>query len=111
MVVTKKKINIIRPTLRHKKRYISFNYSKQLSITTKIKIYLSLFKSLVQNKGLVVANNANITVLAVDESKKEVLVRINMLCLDDFLGSLFLNKDLGLISNITIKSTIMQLKK
>jgi len=111
MVVRKKKINVIRPTLRHKKRYISFNYLKPLPVTTKIKVYLSLFRSLVQDKGLVIANDANITVLSVDESRKEVLVRINMLYLDDFLSSLFLNKDFALITNISIKSTIKQFKE
>lgn len=104
------KINVIRPTLRHKKRYICLKVSNNLDELDKKKISLIFIRNFQKLYGLFSLTNANISVLEVDSKKKTIVIRVNKVNLDQFLSSLFyLNSDFGLIFVQKVSSTIKSL--
>jgi RNase P/RNase MRP subunit POP5 len=108
----KNKINIIRPTLRHKKIYVILSYSKDLSSFNLKNLYDIIEKNLEKTYGIFVSVNINFTLISVDNDKKELFIRINKKYLRNFLSSLFfLKEDFGLISIKKIKTTIKKSKK
>lgn len=106
----KKRLAVIKPTLRHKKRYIEIRlltFPQSLDPKT---IYGSLTKALQKNSGIFVQLETNITIIETDQKLKTVLVRINKECLSDFISSLFFaQSDLGLIKVKALKSTIKKI--
>jgi RNase P/RNase MRP subunit POP5 len=108
----KKKINVIRPTLRHKKRYVTLKFIGSTIIQDKQKIFTLLYKSLQKTNGIFVQISTNITVLDFDSETNIALIRINKDYLSEFLGSLFfLDSDFGEVKVISIDSTIKQVNK
>lgn len=106
----KKKLAVIRPNLRHKKRYIALElltYPKSLDSKT---IYLSLGHALQKQSGIFVQLETNITILEMDSKSKTLLIRVNKEYLEEFVSSLFFaQSDLGLIHINSIKSTIKKI--
>jgi len=108
----KKKINVIRPTLRHKKRYVTLKFIDPVIDLDKQKIFFALYKSLQKSNGIFVQISTNITVLEYDFENTTALIRINREYLSEFLGSLFfLESDYGIIKIISVDSTIKQVNK
>lgn len=108
----KKKINVIRPTLRHKKRYVTLKFIDPIVDLDKQKIFSALYKTLQKTNGIFVQISTNITVLEFDFENTTALIRINKDYLSEFLGSLFfLESDYGVIKVISIDSTIKQVNK
>jgi len=105
----KKKINVIPPTLRMKKRYVILTVSK-LPTTNQvelIKLIISNFESIF---GIFKSINASIILVSFSLDKKEIGLRVNKDNLDDLLTSfLFLEKDFGIIS-IKVAQTIKKSK-
>jgi len=110
MVVAKKKLNVIRPTLRHKKRYVHFSFSKGLSYDA-YNLFMLLNNNFQKIFGIFITAKANITVINLDLEKNEITVRVNRVYLEHFLCSLFfIKRDLGLIVIKKVSSTIKRLK-
>lgn len=107
----KKKLKTIRPTLRHKKRYVLLKLlTKPLSSDLK-KTYHILCNGLQKNSGIFIQIDSNITILEIDTKQNTFLVRVNKEHLEDFLSSLFFSQaDLGLIKVLEIKTTIKKMK-
>jgi len=107
----KKKLAVIRPTLRHKKRYIEIqllSYPQTLDSKT---IYITLTKALQKNSGVFVQLETNITIIDIDTKTKTLLIRVNKEYLEQFISSLFFaQSDLGLIKVKNIKSTIKKIR-
>ncbi|MFA7576127.1 MAG: Rpp14/Pop5 family protein, partial [archaeon] len=91
MVVNKKKLNVIRPTLRHKKRYVHFSFSKEI-LSDPYNLFTILNNNFQKVFGVFLTAKANITVIDLDLEKREVIVRVNKFYLNQFLGSLFFLK-------------------
>ncbi len=109
----KKKLNVIPPTLRDKKRYVSFNVSR---IGPEIQNENDVFRIIIKNfekvHGLFKSVSANITIISFNKQEKEILLRVNKDNLDDLLTSMFFLKDqFSLISIKTISQTIKKSKK
>ena len=104
MVKIKKKLNVIRPTLRHKKIYFKLEFTKEYSNNL-----FSLFLKNYQNIfGLFSLVNANITLMK--STKNTAIVRINKDYKDSFLTSIFyLKQDLGLVYVTKQVSTLKSL--
>jgi len=113
MVIKKKKINVIRPTLRHKKRYIQLKYFTDKDIVlNEIKLYTLFLKNLEKTYGVFINAETNLTIISFDYKKREIIIRINKEYLSEFISSLFLlNNDLGLVIIKKISSTIKQIPK
>ena len=75
MVVAKKKLNVIRPTLRHKKRYVHFSFSKGLSYDA-YNLFMLLNNNFQKIFGIFITAKANITVINLDLEKNEITVRV-----------------------------------
>lgn len=103
----KTKLAVIKPTLRHKKRYVQLQlltYNQSLDARL---IHTILCKALQKQSGIFVQIESNITILETNPKTKELIIRINKEYLDEFIGSLFFaQSDLGLIKVKDIKSTI-----
>ena len=108
----KKKLAVIKPTLRHKKRYVELqllSYPQNIDSKT---IYTTLTKALQKNSGIFIQLETNITVIDVDSKTKTLLIRVNKEYLEQFISSLFFaQSDLGPIKVKNIKSTIKKIKK
>jgi RNase P/RNase MRP subunit POP5 len=106
----KKKLAVIRPNLRHKKRYLAIElltYPQGLDSKT---IYQSFSRALQKQSGIFVQLEANITVIDMDSKSKTLLVRVNKEYLEEFISSLFFaQSDLGLIHIKSLKSTIKKI--
>jgi len=113
MKLQKKKLNVIPPTLRDKKRYVSFTSSKASSeIKNEQDVFRVIVKNFEKTHGLFKSISANLTIISFNKEEKEVLVRVNKDNLDDLLTSLFFLKDqLGLIRIKSIDQTIKKSKK
>jgi len=105
----KKKLNVIPPTLRMKKRYVILKCSK-LSITNQAEILRHIIHNFENIFGMFKSINAGIILVSFSFEKKEITLRVNKDNLDDLLTSfLFLERDFGLIS-IKISHTIKKSK-
>ena len=106
----KTKLGVIRPTLRHKKRYILLKLvNPDISLDSK-KIYSVLTQSLQKSKGIFIQVECNITILEIDNKAKTILIRINKEYIDEFIESLFFaQNELGLIKILEIKNTIKRI--
>jgi RNase P/RNase MRP subunit POP5 len=106
----KKKLAVIRPNLRHKKRYLAIElltYPQGLDSKT---IYQSFSRALQKQSGIFVQLETNITIIEMDSKTKTILIRVNKIYLDKFVASLFFaQQDLGLIKVKNIKSTIKKI--
>ncbi|HRS42385.1 MAG TPA: Rpp14/Pop5 family protein [Candidatus Diapherotrites archaeon] len=106
----KKKLAVIRPNLRHKKRYVHLElltYPHALDSKT---VYSSLSRALQKQSGIFVQLEANITIIEMDFKAKTILIRVNKDYLEEFLASLFFaQQDLGLLKIKNIKSTIKKI--
>lgn len=108
MANIKKRLNVIRPTLRHKKIYLKLSFRKDV---LKEKIFSLFYKNYQNIYGLFYLINCNITLIDFNEDRKEVIFRINKDFLDSFLASLFfLKKDLGLIFVLEKKTTLKSIR-
>lgn len=107
----KTKLGVIRPTLRHKKRYVLIKLiNPEISLESK-KIHSVLTQSLQKTCGIFVQTECNITILEIDTKTQTILIRINKEYLDEFIGSLFFaQNETGLIKVLEVKSTIKKLK-
>ncbi|MFA5745919.1 MAG: Rpp14/Pop5 family protein [archaeon] len=107
----KTKLAVIRPNLRHKKRYVQLQLlTYNQSIDQKI-IHTTLCRALQKQSGIFAQIESNITILETNPKTKELIIRINKEYLDEFIGSLFFaQSDLGLIKIKDIKSTIKKVK-
>jgi len=105
----KKKLNVIRPTLRHRKRYFLLTFTKEFSLNTKIhSLFLKNFEKI---HGLFSLIECNLTVMDFNFENKTVVIRINNNYRSLFLSSLFfLKDDFGLISILKEASTLKSLK-
>jgi RNase P/RNase MRP subunit POP5 len=106
----KKKIQVIKPTQRHKKRYVLIEVSKDIDNYTEKEIFYLFLNSLYYLHGFVVANITNLVLLEANTSKKQILFRVNKEYLDCFLGSLLFVKNVGVVKVVTVKSTIKSFK-
>ena len=105
----KQKINVIRPTLRHKKRYVTLKFIDPVIDLDKQKIFYALYKSLQKSNGIFVQISTNITVLEYNSESFTALVRVNKDYLSEFLGALFfLGEEYGVVKVISVDSTIKQ---
>ncbi len=103
----KKKLNVIRPTLRHKKLYLKLEYTKEYSSN----LYTLLLKNYEKINGLFSSLECNLTVMENDYTTKTMVVRLNKAYKESFLSSLFfLKQDLGLIFVLKEASTLNSLK-
>lgn len=108
----KQKINVIRPTLRHKKRYVTLKFIDPIIDLDQQKIFSALYKSLQKANGIFVQIATNITVLEYNSESFTALVRVNKDYLSEFLGSLFfLGEEYGVVKVISVNSTIKQASK
>ncbi len=106
----KTKLGVIRPTLRHKKRYVLIKLINPEVILDSKKIYSVLTQSLQKACGIFVQTECNITILEIESKSQTLLIRTNKEYLDEFIGSLFFAQaELGLIKILEIKSTIKKL--
>jgi RNase P/RNase MRP subunit POP5 len=129
----KKKLNVIRPTLRHKKKYIELKLLNTNSINNKInnnsnsnsncsyncnklnildayELHKVFYKNFQKVYGLFSQINVNITVIDFNKNNNVILIRINSLYIKEFVSSLFfLNNELGLFKINKIGSTIKSL--
>ena len=110
MKTRKKTINVIRPTLRHKKRYIKLYLSKNdLDKKDLYKVFFNNFKDFY---GKFVCLEANLTIIDFDSKNNFLVFRVNKDFLDEFLGSLFfLNSRFDLVIIKKVSSTIKSLEK
>jgi RNase P/RNase MRP subunit POP5 len=107
----KKKLSVIRPTLRHKKRYILIKLLDTAINFDSKKIYSVLTQALLKNSGLFVQVDTNITILEADVVSKTLLIRINKDYLNEFISSLFFAQaELGLLKIVETTSTIKKIK-
>lgn len=102
----KKKIQVIKPTQRHKKRYVLLKASKDISNYSEKDLFYLFFNNLSHMYGFVSANITNLVLLEVDSNQNTLLFRVNKDYLDYFLGSLLFIKDLGVIRVVSVNSTI-----
>jgi RNase P/RNase MRP subunit POP5 len=120
--MSKKRINVIRPTLRHKKRYVILKFIETNNYNSnnllyknlnKLNIYKIISKNFQKIYGLFQQVNANITILDYNLENKEVLIRVNREYLDKFIGSLLFikNTQLPLFCILEIKNTIKNKKE
>lgn len=109
----KKKIQVIKPTKRHKKRYVLIEVSKDIDKYTEKELYYLFYNSLCFLHGFVLANLTNIVLLEVNnqDKQKQLLFRVNKEHLELFLGSLLFVKDVGVIKVVDIKSTLRSFTK
>jgi RNase P/RNase MRP subunit POP5 len=107
----KKKIKVIKPTQRHKKRYVLIEVTKDISKYTQKDIFYLFFKNVSYFKGFIIANLLNIVVLDVFSNKKQILFRVNKQYIDEFIGSLFFIKDLGAIKVVSITTTFKRIEE
>jgi len=107
----KTKLAVIRPNLRHKKRYVQLQLlTYNQSLDGKV-IHTALCKALQKQSGIFVQIESNITVLEINPKTKELIIRINKEYLDEFIGALFfVQSDLGLLKIKKIESTIKKVK-
>lgn len=106
----KTKLGVIRPTLRHKKRYILIKIINPAIVLDSKKCYSVLTQSMQKNSGIFHQIECNITILDIDLKSQTILIRINKDYLDEFISSLFfVQAELGLIKILEIKSTIKKL--
>jgi RNase P/RNase MRP subunit POP5 len=108
MANIKKRLNVIRPTLRHKKVYLKISFRKEI---LKEKIFFLFSKNYQNTYGLFYLINCNLTLIDFNSNKKEIILRINKDYFDSFLTSIFfLKKDLGAIFILKIKTTLKSIK-
>jgi len=107
MTKIKKKLNVIRPTLRHKKIYVKVKYTKEYSSNL-----FSLFsKNYEKTNGVFSLIDSNLTVMESNLNQKTSIIRLNKSYKDSFLASLFfLKQDLGLIFVLKQVTSIKSLK-
>lgn len=107
----KKKLAVIRPTLRHKKRYVLLELLTFPHNLDSKSIFLSLSRALQKQSGVFVQLDTNITILDADSKTKNILIRVNKEYLEEFISSLFFaQQELGLIKIKSIKSTIKKIE-
>lgn len=105
----KTKLNVIRPTLRHKKRYVLLEFLEKKELDAK-SIHSSLVLNLQKAHGIFTQIETNITVLDFDKKTKTLLIRVNKEYLDEFINSLFFSQtELGLLKILKITSTIKKI--
>ncbi len=103
----KKKLNVIRPTLRHRKIYFKISYSKENNSSP----YLILSKNYENNYGLFSLISSNLTLMDYNKDLKNFVVRINKDYGGLFLSTLFfLKQDFGLIYVQKEASTLKSLQ-
>ncbi len=110
----KKKLNVIRPTLRHKKRYLEIkllNTNKlNLDLLDTAGLHKIFYKNYQKAFGLFNQIEANITIMDFNKDNKTILIRINRFYLNEFISSLFfLKNELNLFKINKISSTIKNL--
>lgn len=106
----KKKLAVIRPTLRHKKRYVLLELLTYPQALDSKSIYLSLSRALQKQSGIFVQQETNITLLEINPNTKTALIRVNKEYLEEFISSLFFaQQELGLIKVNSTKSTIKKI--
>ncbi len=107
----KKRLAVIKPTLRHKKRYLQLQLlTYNQPIDSKI-VQTILYKALQKQSGIFSQIETNITIIDTEQKTKTLLIRINKEYLDTFIASLFFaQSDLGLLKVKDIKSTIKKVK-
>jgi len=107
----KKKLAVIRPTLRHKKRYIQLQLLTYPGVLDSRIAHGILVKALQKQSGVFSQTEANITIIDIDQKSKTILIRINKEYLEQFIASLFFAQpELGLLKVKDIKSTIKKVK-
>jgi RNase P/RNase MRP subunit POP5 len=104
----KKRLNVVPPTLRDKKRYISFSFTKApQEASNEQELSRIIIKNFEKVNGLFKSIKANISLIWLDKDKKEVLIRVNKDNLDELITSLFFLKyQFGLIKINGISQTI-----
>jgi len=103
----KTKLGVIRPTLRHKKRYILLKLINPMVTMEQKKLFSVFTLSMQKASGVFAQVDANITILDIDSKSKTILIRLNKEYIDEFTGSLFFaQNEIGLIKVLEIKSTI-----
>ena len=108
-MIVKKKIGVISPTLRHKKRYVSFSYSNNVDEKG---IGRLLSDNFLRVHGIFANIEANLMIASNDFKHKKLIVRVNKDLLDKFISSLFfLEKELGLVIVESVSSTIKSVSK
>jgi len=109
----KKKLNVIPPTLRDKKRYVLFSFSiVPQGVFSKQDFFRIILKNHEKIYGLFNSISANLNLINFDSNKKEILIRVNKDNLDDFITGLFFLKDqFGLIVIKNISQTIKKASK
>jgi len=109
----KKKLNVIPPTQRDKKRYVLLYLSKIGSdIKNEQEIYKIIIKNFERIHGLFKSVYSNITIISFNKQEKEILIKVNKDYLDDLLTSLFfLKQQFGLVCVKSINQTIKKSKK
>lgn len=108
----KKKLAVIRPTLRHKKRYIQLQLLTFSGVFDSRSLHGVLIKALQKQSGVFSQTEANITIIDIDQKSKTILIRINKEYLEQFIASLFFaQSELGLLKIKDIKSTIKKVNK
>ncbi len=104
----KKKLNVIRPTLRHKKKYFLISYSSDIN---EDKIHSLFIKNYEKTYGLFSLIECNLTVIESNLKNKTIIIRINKEYNEQFLSSLFfLKQNLGLIFVLKQASTLKSLR-
>ncbi|HOD89842.1 MAG TPA: Rpp14/Pop5 family protein [archaeon] len=107
----KKKIGVIKPTMRQKKRYIKLKVYAQQITQDKYKLENTFKKNLQKIYGLFVDVDTNLKIIEINE-KNEIIIRINKTYLNQFISSLlFLNKEIGIIKIQKISNTLKKQKQ
>jgi len=108
----KKRINVIRPTLRQGKRYVLLRFSQEKSkVLDQRSLYTMLSNNFQYAQGIFSLSEAGITIMSFEPSKCLAIVRISDDYLDKFLSSLlFLSTDLGYILVESVKPTLKSLQ-
>lgn len=105
----KKKLNVIRPTLRHKTIYFKLKFTKSFDDEKKLKNIV--FKNFEKTNGLFSQINTNLSIFSINLKESILIIRINSNYKDEFLSSLFfLSNYLGLIYILKEARTIKSLK-
>ncbi len=104
----KKKLQVIKPTQRHKKRYVLLKVFSNIDGYTEKDLYFLFNKSFCYTHGFVLGLVANISLLKVDFSEKTLLFRVNKQQLDNFISSLMFVKEVGVISVVCVESTVKE---
>lgn len=101
----KKRLNVIRPTLRHKKLYIKLSFSKNISYD----VFQIFLKNYINTHGFLSSIECNLTLM--QTLPNNILIfRLNKLYQNDFLSSLFfLKEQLGLVVVLKQASTLKSL--